>query len=51
MKFSFIIIFRLEMPRVYKTKQGSKKREVINKDKLKAAVYDVIYRDKSLKVY
>ncbi|CAH2088095.1 unnamed protein product [Euphydryas editha] len=37
------------MPRVYKTKQGSKKREIINKDKLKAAVYDVIYRDKSLR--
>lgn len=41
MKFSLIIIFRLEMSRVSKTKQGSKKREIINKDKLKAAVYDV----------
>lgn len=37
------------MPRVYKTKEGSKKREHINKDSLKLAVHDVIYNNKSLR--
>lgn len=35
------------MPRVYEAKQGSTKREHIDKDKVKSAVYEVIYNEKS----
>lgn len=37
------------MPRVYKTKEGAKKRDKINITKLKSAVYDVVYAEKSIR--